>query len=99
MLKKLTCGALTAMLVMLFTLASPALADSRWRRYDRPHRYHHHYYNYRYRPVVRYYAPAVRYYAPAPYYYRPYRPYRPYYQPGVNFSFGLPLPFFGFYIR
>ena len=94
MFKKHIFGTCIALLVLLGTLTSPALADNgRWRHDHRPHHHSHHYsHTYTYRPVVRYYAPPVRYYAPVPYYARPY-------QPGVTFSLPLPLPFFGLYIR
>lgn len=88
MWKKLVCGVLVAVAVVLFTMPAPALAGST--RYPRPSGSGHvpqHYY----RPPVRYYAPAVRYSAPR--YYA-----APRYSPGVNVRFAVPFPFFSFYL-
>ena len=46
MFKKRMYGTCIALLVLLGTLTSPALADNgRWRRDHRPHHHSHHYYH------------------------------------------------------
>ena len=98
MWKKLVCGAIVAVVVVLFSFPAPALAGGS--RHHRHYKYGHagqhrpyHSRHYYHPPVVRYYAPPVRYYAP------PVRSYAyPPYHPGVNVQIAVPLPFFSFYL-
>jgi hypothetical protein len=98
MWKKLVCGSIVAVVVVLFSLPAPALAGGA--RHPRHYKsgyagQHRHYYGrHYYHPPVRYYAPPVRYYYAPPVRYYAYPPY----QPGINVQIDVPFPFFSFYL-